>query len=308
MSATSLPAGDAMHRDRGRQRRAKKPFAAGVRRMNHRLDGRAASGCRQARSHAPRRRADWSNAPAWQFAMAARLGSCDRPHRDPGAATCADQRRLRKIPDRLGRGTVADGNAAAMRDRADRSSGNAARREARDGLLRHARVLPTAGNQNSERSAASAPARLQPVSGSHGRSISMATPEHSASIDSGADDAALADILGGARQPGFGDQRQQLDIAAQPLMRRVGRGFPVRERLAVAAAQIDRGDQAIAGLGIEAGQAACWRGRGSPPTTGRDRSGYWCGRRPPARQRPWLRPSARPAPVRRWPRHRPRSR
>ena len=64
-------------------------------------------------------------------------------------------------------------------------------------------------------------------------------------------------------RPGFGDRRQQLEIAAQPRMRRVGRGLPVGERLAVAAAQVDRGDQPVAGLGVEAGQ--------QPPGAAEDR-------------------------------------
>ncbi len=67
----------------------------------------------------------------------------------------------------------------------------------------------------------------------------------------GADDPALRDVLGRRGKAGLRKGRQQREVRAQPRPWRVRSRLPVRERLAIAAAQIDRCYQVIAGACIK---------------------------------------------------------
>ena len=135
---------------------------------------------------------------------------------------------LCEIPDRFGSDAVADGKAAAMCDGADIGGGDPARHEAGrhlgDGLRFDGEQIAEARKCQQpalERDAVGLRNRLKVdvdadagAFGKHGR---------------GADNAALADILGGAGQACFRDQRQQFQVTSQAGMRRIGRGFPVRK-------------------------------------------------------------------------------
>ena len=71
-----------------------------------------------------------------------------------------------------------------------------------------------------------------------------------------ADDARHADVLGGRAEPVFGETRQQVEVAAQARARRARRGVPVGIGIAEAAAQVDGGDEVVAGRRVEARQQA----------------------------------------------------
>ncbi len=70
-----------------------------------------------------------------------------------------------------------------------------------------------------------------------------------------ADDATLADVLGRAGNARLRNAWQQFEVASQTFCRRVRR-LPMRERLPAARPQIDRGDETVAGSGVEAGEEA----------------------------------------------------
>ncbi len=70
------------------------------------------------------------------------------------------------------------------------------------------------------------------------------------------DDPRHADVLGGAGQAVLGEARQQGEVAAQPRARRAGGGVPVGVRVAETPAQVDGGDEVVAGRGVEARQQA----------------------------------------------------
>ena len=82
--------------------------------------------------------------------------------------------------------------------------------------------------------------------------------------DRRAGNAALADVLGGARKAFLGKLGQKREIGAEALGRRLERSLKIVERLAVCAALVDDHDQRVARLGVEAGQ----KPRARPPQDG----------------------------------------
>ena len=80
------------------------------------------------------------------------------------------------------------------------------------------------------------------------------TPEHSASIIAVPTMPPWLMSLAARARPASAIAGSSVEVAAQPCRRRVGGGFPVGERLAIAAAQVDRGNQLVAGLRVEAGE------------------------------------------------------
>ena len=95
----------------------------------------------------------------------------------------------------------------------------------------------------------------------------------------GADDAALADVLGGARKAAFRNPRQEFQIAAQPRPR-ARRSPPPNSRKVRGNARADRSrrrDDRPAWR--RSWSAGVWRGQGSRPKAGAVGAHVACGRR-----------------------------
>ena len=171
-------------------------------------------------------------------------------HAKTSGADAAHQRLARKIPDRLACLPSPMTTRVIRRELADVGRRYAPRLKAgqHGGNIRGAtaRRKPKLGNVCSQRSSGT-PSGF----GTRVTSIAHANARAFRQHHRGADDAALGNVLGRDGETVLGDRRQQREVGTQPRRRRIGRSFPVGERLAIAAAQVDGRDQPVRGPRIE---------------------------------------------------------